>query len=278
MLENSGKPMLLPFRCTEDDIQWAGMSCSADEPCPSIWNWPPSSRGCALDRVGFSRLAIFIPRRDALLRPAGERGCRAHLARGLRTHPRRLLDHIQFFDTELGWISGQALSPLPQDPFLLLTSDGGKTWRQRVIFSESRVGSIQQFHFSAKDSGSLIIDRGPGAEGGRYELYESPDAGETWTIRETSDRPFQLKPSPAALPSEWRARADGPRSRSTRARRASAGSGGRIRRQARGLPAVRRFRHRIPQIGRRVERTGLNLPARSVAFELPCLSVEMRAR
>jgi photosystem II stability/assembly factor-like uncharacterized protein len=71
------------------------------------------------------------------------------------------LDRIQFLDAELGWTSGQALSPLPQDPFLLLTSDGGKTWRQRVIFSESRVGSIQQFHFSARDSGSLIIDRGP---------------------------------------------------------------------------------------------------------------------
>jgi photosystem II stability/assembly factor-like uncharacterized protein len=120
------------------------------------------------------------------------------------------LDRIQFLDAELGWTSGQALSPLPQDPFLLLTADGGKNWRQRVIFSESRVGSIQQFHFSAKDSGSLIIDRGPGSGGGRYELYESPDAGETWTIRETSDRPFQLKPSPVAPPSEWRARADGP--------------------------------------------------------------------
>jgi len=78
------------------------------------------------------------------------------------------------------------------------------------FFSESRVGSIQQFHFSAKDSGSLIVDRGPGAEGGRYEMYESPDAGETWTIRETSDRPLHLKPAPVAPPSEWRVRADGP--------------------------------------------------------------------
>ena len=34
VLENSGKPMLLPFRCTEDDVQWAGLSCSEDEPCP----------------------------------------------------------------------------------------------------------------------------------------------------------------------------------------------------------------------------------------------------
>jgi len=119
------------------------------------------------------------------------------------------LDRIQFLDAELGWTSGQALSPLPQDAFLVLTSDGGKTWRRRSIFSESRVGSIQQFYFSAKDSGSLIVDRGPGAEGGRYELYESPDAGESWSIRQTSDQPLKLKPSPVA-PSEWRVRADGP--------------------------------------------------------------------
>ena len=211
MLENSGKPMLLPFRCTEDDIQWAGMSCSADEPCPVYLELaavesgvpPGPGRIFAAGNIHASDVTLYsvlLASEDAghTWREAYER------IRGAS------LDHIQFFDAELGWISGQALSPLPQDPFLLLTSDGGKKWRQRVIFSESRVGSIQQFQIGAKDSGSLIIDRGPGAEGGRYELYESPDAGETWTIRETSDRPFQLKPSPAALPSEWRARADGP--------------------------------------------------------------------
>jgi photosystem II stability/assembly factor-like uncharacterized protein len=211
VLENSGKPMVLPFRCTEDDVQWAGMTCSADEPCPvylelaAVESGVPSGSGriFAAGNIHSSAVTLYsvlLASEDAghTWREAYER------IRGAS------LDHIQFFDAELGWISGQALSPLPQDPFLLLTSDGGKKWRQRVIFSESRVGSIQQFHFGAKDSGSLIVDRGPGAEGGRYELYESPDAGETWTIRETSDRPFQLKPSPVAPTSEWRARADGP--------------------------------------------------------------------
>ena len=33
-LENSGKPMLAPFQCTEEDIQSFGLSCSEDEPCP----------------------------------------------------------------------------------------------------------------------------------------------------------------------------------------------------------------------------------------------------
>jgi len=210
VLENSGKPMLLPFHCTEDDLPWAGFSCSEDEPCPvylelaAVESGAPSGPGrvFAAGNIHSSAVTLYsvlLASEDAghTWREAYER------IRGAS------LDHIQFLDADLGWITGQALSPLPQDPFLLLPSDGGKTWRQRVIFTESRVGSIQQFQFSAKDSGSLIIDRGPGSEGGRYELYESPDAGETWTIRETSDRPIRLKPSPLA-PSEWRARADGP--------------------------------------------------------------------
>ena len=58
------------------------------------------------------------------------------------------LDRIQFLDSEKGWISGEELSPLPQNPFLLVTSDGGKTWKRRPIFNEeaeSRFGAIQQF-------------------------------------------------------------------------------------------------------------------------------------
>jgi hypothetical protein len=206
VLENSGKPMLLPFGCTEDDVQWAGLTCSEDEPCAVYLELAAVESAAgrifaagnihALDATLYSVLLVS--------EDAGHTWREAHQRiRGAS------LDRIQFLDAELGWTSGQALSPLPQDAFLLLTSDGGKTWRQHAIFSESRVGSIQQFYFSAKDAGSLIIDRGPGAEGGRYELYESPDAGESWTIQQTSDQPLKLKSSPVA-PSEWRVRADGP--------------------------------------------------------------------
>jgi hypothetical protein len=210
VLENSGKPLVLPFRCSEDDVQWAGLSCSEDEPCPVYLELaavesgvpPGPGRIFAAGNIHSSTVTLY-----SVLLASEDAG---HTWREAYQRIRGAsLDHIQFLDAELGWISGQALSPLPQDPFLLLTSDGGKTWRQRVIFSESRVGSIQQFHFSAKDSGILIVDRGPGSEGGRYEMYESPDAGESWTIRETSDQPLRLKPSPVA-PSEWRVRADGP--------------------------------------------------------------------
>ena len=33
-LENTGKPMRVPFECTEADTQAASLSCSEEEPCP----------------------------------------------------------------------------------------------------------------------------------------------------------------------------------------------------------------------------------------------------
>src|ERR1051325_5219221 len=34
VLENSGKPLVVPFQCTAEDVQLAGLSCSEEEPCP----------------------------------------------------------------------------------------------------------------------------------------------------------------------------------------------------------------------------------------------------
>jgi photosystem II stability/assembly factor-like uncharacterized protein len=111
---------------------------------------------------------------------------------------------------ETGWISGQLVYPLPQDAFLLQTTDGGKTWRQHDIFSESRLGAFQQFWFEDTKRGSLIIDHGPGSEGDRYELFESPDGGDSWTIKQTSVKPIVLRRAATAPASDWRVRADGP--------------------------------------------------------------------
>src|SRR6266568_5187134 len=33
-LTNTGAPLRVPFQCTNEDMEWAGMSCSAEEPCP----------------------------------------------------------------------------------------------------------------------------------------------------------------------------------------------------------------------------------------------------
>ena len=208
VLEYNGKPLVTPFQCTVDDIQWAGLSCSDDDPCPIYLELTAvesvGARIFAGGNIHSSAVTLY-----AILLASEDGG---HTWR--EVHPRIRgagLDHLQFLDTDTGWASGQVLFPLPQDPFLLLTTDGGKTWRQRPIFSESRenrYGSIQQFVFSGKTSGSLIVDRGQGSDGDRYELYESPDGGESWSIKATANKPLQLKRAPTPE-SDWRLRADG---------------------------------------------------------------------
>ena len=34
VLENTGKPMVASFHCTEEDIRLAGLGCSEQDPCP----------------------------------------------------------------------------------------------------------------------------------------------------------------------------------------------------------------------------------------------------
>jgi hypothetical protein len=201
--------MRLPFACTDEDIQLAGLTCTEDDPCPVYMELT------AVEVVGtriflagnLHSSAVTLASTLLASEDAG------HTWREVHERVRSAgLDRIQFADPETGWVAGEVLSPLPQDPFLLLTSDGGKTWRQRAIFgeaAENRLGTIQQFFFTAKDNGSLIIDRGLGSESDRYELYESPDEGESWTIKETSTKPLRLKRT--ATPStEWRVRVDAP--------------------------------------------------------------------
>jgi hypothetical protein len=209
VLENTGRPIRLPFSCTDEDIQQAGLTCTEDDPCPVYVELT------AVETVG---TRIFLA---GNLHSSAVTLASALLASDDAGHTWREpfdrirsagLDRIQFLDAETGWAAGEILSPLPQDPFLLLTSDGGKTWRQRTIFdetAENHLGTIQQFFFTAKDSGSLIIDRGQGSDTDRYELYESQNAGESWSVKETSSKPLRLRrPPPAA--SEWRVRVDAP--------------------------------------------------------------------
>src|ERR1039458_517625 len=204
-LINTGAPILVPFHCTEQDIQSTGLSCSEEEPCPVYLE---------LADIESSRLRIFaagnIHTATATLssvllgtEDTGQTWREVH-----ERIPVAGLDHIQFSGSETGWSSGISLSPLPQDPFLLMTTDGGKTWRTHPIFNEPSFGTIQQFYFEDKRSGGLVIDHGPGSGRDRYELHETNDGGETWNIRENNVKPIRLKHAPTAPNPEWRVRAD----------------------------------------------------------------------
>lgn len=201
-LSFDGKPIQVECRCTPEDIQSAGLTCTEEEPCPlylelaaveSVGNKIFTAGNIHSDTATLYSMVLASDDSGKTWREPFERV----KASGL--------DHIQFVDFENGWISGQLLQPLPQDPFFLITSDGGKTWRRRPVFGESRAGSVSQFWFSSRNNGSLVIDRG---ETGQYELYETPNGGETWMLREVNEKPLRLRRAAGAGASDWRIRAD----------------------------------------------------------------------
>jgi hypothetical protein len=203
-LTYTGTPLKIPFQCTNEDMDWAGMSCTEDEPCPVYLELAAvesvGNRIFLAGNIHSSAVTLY----SVLL--GSEDGGRTWTEpydrmRGVE------IDHIQFIDFENGWISGQVLVPVAQDPFFLITSDSGKTWRRRPIFGENRAGTISQFWFTSRTSGTLLIDRSQSGDDSRYELYETMTGAESWMLRETNDKPIKLKH--VFIPnSDWRIHAD----------------------------------------------------------------------
>jgi hypothetical protein len=204
VLENQGRPMSVAFECTDDDIAWAGLSCSEQDPCPAYFELagvePVGNKLFAAGNIHTEAVTLY----SVLLGSEDVGKTWREVFQRMRGTG---LDRIRFIDLLNGWVSGGALSPLAQDPFLLSTNDGGATWRQQPVFEDGGPGSIQQFLFESKDKGSIIIDRGEGSEDERYALYETPNGGGSWNIKQLSKRPLRL-PHADDVEKDWRVRAD----------------------------------------------------------------------
>jgi hypothetical protein len=208
VLLNTGKPMLLLFQCTSEDVGSAGFSCSEEAPCPvylelsaatSVGNKFFVAGNIHSDAV--TLYSVLLGSEDA-----------GHSWHEVHQRIRAAgLDHLQFFDADIGWAGGQQLFPLPQDPFVLLTTDGGKNWREQAIFGENsdyHFGSIQEMYFSSRSNGSVVVDRSSGGDPGPFALYESPDGGASWTVKEQTGKPLHVKGAPPPDAADWRVRVD----------------------------------------------------------------------
>ncbi len=197
-LENSGKPMHVAYECTAADTQAAGLGCSEEDPCPVYIEL------ANVEAVGgklFVTGNLHTPMATlySILLASEDAG-----ATWTEPHPRARsagLDQIQFVDFQNGWISGANLQGAPRDPFLLITTDGGKTWRERPIFEESRVAAIERFWFDSPQHGMLLIDAR--LDNGKHEEYESQDGGESWAVPQSSAGRVVKEKPPA-----WRVRTD----------------------------------------------------------------------
>jgi photosystem II stability/assembly factor-like uncharacterized protein len=120
------------------------------------------------------------------------------------------LEQIEFWDAQTGWISGESINPLPRNPFLLLTSDGGRTWRPKLIVDDEKFGTIAQFHFSSISSGEVVIDSST-KKAVHQELYGTQTGGESWELKEVGNKTFRLNGARTPNASGLRVRADAAR-------------------------------------------------------------------
>lgn len=91
----------------------------------------------------------------------------------LNTKTLSWLRAIHFSDADNGWIGGTGGT-------LLVTSDGGKTWRQKARFMED---TIREVHFFDKTTGWLLCERNIFALGEKSPSYllKTTDGGNNWT-------------------------------------------------------------------------------------------------
>ena len=198
-------PVRVPVACTVEQVQKLDLSCTADDPCPLYLELADvETVGDRLILAG--NIHTSSETLESILLVSDDGG--KTWAENHTRVPGGSLTDIQFLDFESGWISGHILHPDARDPFFLLSTDGGKTWRRIPIYSELKTGAIEQFRFTTKTMGVMLIDRGQAGENGlRYELWESMTGGDSWNIKQVDSKPIPF-PGTAATVKPLRIRAD----------------------------------------------------------------------
>ena len=130
-IPNTGQPMHVPFECTATDTVAAGLTCSEEEPCP-VYLELANIEGVG-DKIFLTgNLHSSTNTLFSILLESDDSG------QNWKEPMERMrvsgLDQIQFIGFGSGWISGANLQGASRDPFLLITTDGGKTWKQHPVF------------------------------------------------------------------------------------------------------------------------------------------------
>jgi len=194
----------IAYDCPPKDIELFGLNCTDEEPCPVLLELTAAeaagNRILVTGNLHTRNTTLF-----SLLLASDDNGLTwAEPTSRIRN---AALEQIEFWDPQTGWISGESIDPLARNPFLLLTADGGHTWRQKSLSEDEKFGTIAQFHFDSKTNGELVVDAGQG-NAVRQELYASMTGGESWELKEVSNKLLRLKGSRPPNQSGWRVRAD----------------------------------------------------------------------
>jgi hypothetical protein len=196
---NNGEPLRASFACVDEDLQWAGVSCSDGEPCPvylELSSIAPNGRRLFLAGNFHTNSATLT---SVLLASDDGGATWKEPAARLRG---AAIDQMEFYDLQHGWAAGETQYPLARDPFLLISTDGGQSWRQSTVLEDGSPGTVVRFLFDSAQHGELIIDAGKSSGNSRYLSYESQTGGNNWNLRGTSDK-LPAAPRSAADP-DWR--------------------------------------------------------------------------
>lgn len=197
--------MRVPFTCTADETQAAGLACSEEEAC-SVYLELSGIEAVGnrifiagnLHSATITLLSILLASDDAG-KTWTEPQERLHFAG---------LDQIQFVDFEVGWIAGHTVQGIPRDPFFLITGDGGNTWHRSPVFEDGRAGVIERFWFESRTRGTMLLDT---RLRNRHELYESMTGGESWSLQQVSEKPIpwpRSRKTDGVEEQAWRIRTD----------------------------------------------------------------------
>jgi len=182
LAQEPSKSGALTAVCADSEISDFGLECSLDEPCPVYLELSTVEQvGGKLFLAGNLHTESATLWSLLLMSPDEGKTWSEPFSR-IRGAS---LDQVLFVDFENGWASGQINGSLPKDPFLLKTTDAGKTWRRITLFEDTAYGSIEQFWFDSKTHGYLVLNR-KGTQGGRFQKMETMSGGDTWMMREVS--------------------------------------------------------------------------------------------
>lgn len=199
-------PILLPNKCQEVDLESLGLTCSEGDPCETFLEFSSveQNNGVLVLTGNFHTSTATI---QSVLLVSEDDG-----STWKEGHPRlkgASLEGMQFIDFSNGWVAGHSSLALPRDPFLLLTSDGGRNWRKVDFYAESRVGLVEDFAFKTAKQGWALIDNKGSGEAGRYELFETATGGASWELRMMTNRvPKEAAPGQRVGSQTMRTRGD----------------------------------------------------------------------
>ncbi len=198
------EPVRVAYECTEDDADALGLTCTMEDPCPVFLELSSAEaaggRLLAAGNLHTKNVTLY-----GIVLASEDNG-----ATWTEAHERiraAAVEQIQFLDLQTGWISGESIDPLARNPFFLLTTDGGRTWRQKLVVEDTKYGTIAQFHFDTPSHGELVLDASQGTSV-RQELYETMTGGEGWELKEVNRAPIRLKDARAPNQGPLRVRTD----------------------------------------------------------------------